>query len=156
MIENEIKSYIELGILVSKIEAQAYNIEKSDLNLQVAYWDQYPYFDASNLVKLRKDALKEYYEMLVLAFLYSCRFTYETTDPTVLKAINACVERLNTVIASRGFSVQLVPMARTLFDLYNCAHAKLLKTSLKENASQLEQLRYRIFKHWTAVRLVTE
>ena len=152
MTENEIKNYIELGSLVTKIETQAYNIEKGDMNLQVAYWDQYPYFDASKLVELRKDALKEYYEMLVVAFLYSCRFTYETKDPADLEAINACIERLNVVIASRGFSVQLVPMAKTLYDLYNCAHTKLLKAGLNENASQLEKLRYRIFMHWTAVR----
>ena len=148
MTENEIKNYIELGSLVTKIEAQAYNIEKGDLNLQVAYWDKYPYFDASNLVELRRDALKEYYEMLVSAFLYACRFTYETSDSTIFEAINACVERLNVVIASRGFAVQLVPLAKTLYDLYNCAHNKLLKAGLKENASQLEELRYRIFMHW--------
>lgn len=89
MTENEIKNYIELGSLVTKIEAQAYNIEKGDLNLQIAYLDRFPYFDASNLVALRKDTLKEYYEMLIAAFLYSCKFTYETTDATILQATNA-------------------------------------------------------------------
>ena len=152
MKENEINDYIKLGSLVTKIEAQAYNIEKGDLNLQVAYWDQYPYFDASKLIELRRDALKEYYEMLVSAFLYSCRFTYETTDSTILEAINACVERLNVVVASRGFTVQLIPLAKTLYDLYNCAYTKLLKSGLNENAKQLEQLRYRIFMHWTSAR----
>ena len=148
MIENEIKNYIELGSLVPKIEAQAYNLEKGDLNLQVAYLDKYPYFDASKLVELRRDALKEYYEMLVVAFLYSCRFTYEFTDSTILEAINACVVRLNVVINSRGFAVQLVPLAKTIYDLYNCAHNKLIKLGLKDNAAQLEQLRYRIFMRW--------
>lgn len=152
MTENEIKNYIELGSLVTKIEAQAYNIEKGDLNLQIAYLDRYPYFDASGLVALRQDALKEYYEMLIAAFLYSCKFTYETTDATILQAINACVERLNTVLASRGFAVQLLPLAKTLYDLYNCANAKLLKEGLKDNARNLEELRYRIFMHWTSTR----
>lgn len=149
MTENEIKNYIELGSLVTKIEAQAYNIEKGDLNLQIAYLDRFPYFDASNLVALRKDTLKEYYEMLIAAFLYSCKFTYETTDATILQATNACVERLNTVLASRGFAVQLLPLAKTLYELFNCAYAKLLKEGLKDNAKNLEELRCRIFMHWT-------
>ena len=152
MTENEIKNYIELGSLVVKIEAQAYNIEKGDLNLQIACLDKFPYFDESDFVALRKDALKEYYEMLIAAFLYSCKFTYESTDETILQAINACVERLNTVLASRGFSVQLLPMAKTLYDLYNCAYSKLLKEGLKDNAKNLEELRYRIFMHWTRVQ----
>ena len=152
MIEKELLNYIELGSLVTKIEAQAFNIEKGDLNLQVAYLDSYPYFDASNLIELRRDALKEYYEMLVTAFLYSCKFSYETTDTTVLEAINACVVHLNNVIASRGFAVQLIPFAKTLNDLYNCATKKLLREGHKDNATNLKELRYRIFMHWIAVQ----
>lgn len=152
MIENEIRNYIELGSLVMKIEAQAYNIEKGDLNLTVAYLDKYPFFDASNLVALRKDALRGYYEMLVAAFRYACQFTYETNDATVLEAINACVVHLNNAIATRGFAVQLVPLAKTLFDLHNCANRKLLKEGLNENAKNLEELRYNIFMHWTPVQ----
>ena len=152
MTENEIKNYIELGSLVTKIEAQAYNIEKGDLNLQIACLDRYPYFGASGLVALRKDALKEYYEMLITAFLYSCKFAYETKDATILEAINACVERLNTILDSRGFAVLHLPLAKTLYNLYNRTYAKLLKEGLKDNANNLEELRYRIFMHWARVQ----
>ena len=152
MTENEINNYIELGNLVTKLEAQAHDIEKGDLNIQIAVLDKYPYFDTSNLVALRKDALKEYYEMLVDAFLYSCKFTYETTDATILQAINACVERLNTILASRGFAVHPLPFAKTLYDRYNCAYAKLLKEGFKDNAKNIEELRYRIFMHWTPIQ----
>ena len=114
MTENEIKNYIELGNLVVKIEAQVFNIEKGDLNFQIACIDKYPFFDGSGLLKLRKDALKEYYEMLITAFFCSCKFTYETSDTTILEAINACVVHLNDVIARRSFAVQGLPMAKPL------------------------------------------
>ena len=87
MTENEIKNYLELGNLVIKIEAQEFNIEKGDLNFQFACLDRFPFFDGSGLVELRKDALKEYYEMLIAAFFCSCKFTYETIDSTILETI---------------------------------------------------------------------
>ena len=151
MIENEIKNCIELGNLVANIEAHAYNIETGDLGFQIACLDRYPFFDGSKLVKLRKDALKEYYEMLIAAFLYSCKLTYETADATILEAINTCVVRLNTVLAHRGFTVQLLPLAKTLYDLYNCAYTKLIKAGLKENALNLEKLKKSIFHGWIAI-----
>lgn len=148
MTENEVKNYLELGSLVLKIEAQVLNIEQGDLNFQIACIDRFPFFDGSKLVELRKDALKEYYEMLMTAFFCSCKFTYETSDTTILEAINACVVHLNMVIAHREFAVQKLPMARLLNDLYNCAHSKLLKIELKDNAINLERLKKSIFHGW--------
>lgn len=148
MTENEIKNYLELGGLVVKIEAQAFNIEKGDLGFQIQILERFPYFDGSKLAELRKDALKEYYEMLIAAFYSSCKFTYEASDPTILETINACVEHLNKVIAHRGFAVQGLPLADTLRKLYNCAYAKLLKAGLKENALNLEKLKKSVFHGW--------
>lgn len=151
MTENEIKNYLELGNLVVKIEAQAFNIEKGDLGFQIQLLDRFPYFDSSKLVELWKDALKEYYEMLITAFYSSCKFIYEASDPTIFEAINACVEHFNNVIAHRGYAVQGLPLAETLYKLYNCAYAKLLKAGLKENASNLEKLKKNIFHGWVAI-----
>lgn len=89
--------------------------------------------------------------MQIVAFLYSCKFTYESSDYTILVSINACVEKLNMVLASCAFDVQLLPLAKPLYDLYNRAYAKLLKDGLKDNAKNLEELRYRIFVRWTRI-----
>lgn len=148
MNENDIKNYLELGNLVVKIQAQVFNIEKGDLGFQFASIDKYPFFDASGLVELRKDALKEYYEMLITAFYCSCKFTYETSDLTILNAINACVEKLNGVIADRGFAVEGLPLATPLNNLYNCAYTKLIKSGLRDNALNLEILKKSIFHGW--------
>lgn len=152
MKENEIKNYLELAILVGKIEVQIHNIEKGDLGCQLSILERFPYFDMRGAAELRKNALKEYYEMLVVAFLNTCKFTYEATDSTILEAINACVEQLNKVLSERGFEVQLLPIAKTLYDLYERANKKLLELGLDVNAKNLEELKRRIFMGWSIVR----
>ena len=121
------------------------------MDFQIAYLERFPYFDGSNLLKLRKDALNEYYVMLVTAFLKSCKFLYETTDETIIEAIDSCVVMLNKGLASRSFSVQLLPIAPTLYKLFDCVNKKLLKAGLNNNAANLEELRRRIFLSWTRI-----
>lgn len=152
MKEKEIISCLELANLVGKIEIQVRNIEKGDLNCQLTILNQFPYFDMKGVVELRTEALKEYYVMLVTAFLNTCKLTYEATDNTILDLINDCVVRLNNVLRARSFDVKLLPIAKTLYDLHDCANKKLLKLGLNDNANNLEELRRRIFLSWSVVR----
>ena len=152
MKEKEIISCLELANLVGKIEIQVRNIEKGDLNCQLTILNQFPYFDLKGATELRNDALKEYYVMLVTAFINSCKLTYEATDNTILDLINNCVVRLNNVLKVRLFDVQLLPLAKTLYDLHDYANKKLLKLGLNDNAKNLEELKKRIFMGWSIVK----
>ncbi len=151
MLENEIKNYIQLANLALKLEVQANNIEKGDAYYEIVCIERFPYFVGNQLSEPKNAVVKEYLEMLISAFLYSCKFTYEATDPTVLEALNSAVEHFCNVIASRKVRVQPLPMAKPLNDLYNSAYAKLLKNKLSENAANLERLKKSIFHGWTVV-----
>lgn len=148
----EITNCLELDNLILTIQNQTAFIEQGDLDLQINILEHYPYFDNSNLIELKKDALNEYYVMLVTAFYNACKLTYETSVPIILETVDACVMHLNGVLASRGFDVQQLPMAKTLYDLYNCAYTKLLKAKLNKNATNLEQLKKRIFMGWRIIQ----
>lgn len=147
----EITNCLDLDNLILTIQNQTALIEQGDLGLQINILEYYPYFDSSNLQELRKDALNEYYIMLINAFYSACKLTYETSAPVILETVDACVVHLNGVLASRSFDVQQLPMAKTLYDLYNCAYTKLLKAKLNKNATNLEQLKKRIFMGWRIV-----
>lgn len=113
--------------------------------------EKYPYFDGTHLIELREEALNEYLRTLIDAFLYSCKFTYESTDRTVLEAINSAVVHLINAIESRTIRVQLFSLPKTLSDLYNVAHSKLIKNGLAENAENLERLKQSIFHGWIPI-----
>lgn len=152
MKEIEIVKCLELANLVGKIEIQVRNIEKGDLNCQLTLLNQFPYFDMKGVAELRNDALNEYYVMLVTAFFNTCKLTFEATDNTILDLINDCVVRLNGVLKARLFDVQLLPLAKTLYDLHDCANKKLLKLGLSDYAKNLEELKKRIFMDWSIVQ----
>ena len=145
MTENEILNYMELGNLVVKIEAQAYNIEKGDLHCQLIFLDHYPFYDIGGALELRNNALKEYYGMLIDAFIRSCRLLAEMSDVSTLKAVDKCVNHLVTIIDSRGFDVQMLPMAMPLSDLFRLAYDKLLTAGQSEYVLHLDGLKQRIF-----------
>ncbi len=113
-----------------------------------------PFFDMkeSQEYKLRDEALKKYYDMLIVFFISSCKLISKTSDEIILNAVNASIIHLNNILATRSSNAKLLPLAKQVYDSYNLAIAKLLKAGLKENASQLERLRYHVFMHWTAVR----
>ncbi|MBP5643318.1 MAG: hypothetical protein J6X10_03690 [Bacteroidales bacterium] len=147
----EITNCLELDNLILTIQKQTSLIEQGDLSLQINILERYPYFDSRNILELRKNALYEYYVMLINAFFSACKLTYETSAPVILETVDACVMHLNGVLASRSFDVQQLPMAKTLYDLYNCTYAKLLKAKLNKNASNLKQLKNRIFMGWRII-----
>lgn len=152
MNERELIRCLDLANLVGKIEIQVRNIENGDLNCQLTVLNQFPYFDMKGAAGLRKDALNEYYVMLATAFYNTCKLTYEATDNTILDLINDCVVRLNNVLKARLFDVQLLPIAKTLYDLHDCVIMKLSKLGLNDNARNLEELKKRIFMGWSVVR----
>ena len=151
MIEEELKSYIELANIARNLELQANHIETSDAHFNIACIERFPYFDGSSLQEKRNEALKEYLEMLVKAFMCSCKFIKDATEPIVLEAIDSSVVYLCNVIASRRMLVQLLPMAKPLYDMYNEAYAKLLRNKLPENAAHLEKLKKSIFHGWVPI-----
>ena len=154
MNEKEVINYLELDNYVFKIESQSLNVTNLDSNYILACMERFPFFDMkeSQEYKLRDEALKKYYEMLIVFFISSCKLICDTSDEIILNAVNASIIHLNNILATRTFNVKLLPLAKQVYDSYNLAIAKLLKAGLKENASQLERLRYRVFMHWTAVR----
>ena len=151
MLENEIKNYIQLEHLALKIASVQDNIEIGDAFNHISIIERYPYFEGISHQNTRNKALYEYVEMLICAFLYSCRFSYETNDPKVLEAINSAVIHLVSVILSRQFNIPLMPMAKTLYDLYYAAYNKFLKEDLPEYALNLEKLKKSIFHGWIRI-----
>ncbi len=151
MIEEELKSYIELANLARSLETQASLIETGDDHFNIACIERFPYFDGAQLHEVRNEAVKEYLPMLIKAFVCSCKFTIDATEPIVLEAIDSSVVYLCNIIASRRVQVQLLPMAKPLYDMYNEAYAKLLHNQLKENASHLETFKKNIFHGWVPI-----
>ena len=151
MTENEIIDYLQLDLLARKIELQASNIQKSELGYQLAYLEYFPFFDIKGAAAAHKEELRKYYELLTKAFYNICKIINETSEPTILEAVNYSVEYLHRVLADRDFIVQLLPLAQILSSLYNSAHTKLIKAGLEENAKHLEELRRRIFLSWSII-----
>lgn len=151
MIEDETKSYIELANLAKNLEIQANLIETGDAHFNIACIERFPYFDSAQLHEDRNEAVKEYLQMLIKAFMCSCKFTNEATEPIVFEAIDSSVVYLCNVIALRRVQVQLLPMAKPLYDMYNETYAKLLRNQLKENAVHLEMLKKSIFHGWVPI-----
>jgi hypothetical protein len=151
MIVEEIKSYIELANLARNMENLANHIETGDAHFNIACIERFPYFDGAQLQEKRNKAIKEYLQMLIKAFVCSCKFIIDATEPIVFEAIDSSVVYLCDVIASRKVQVQLLPMAKPLYDMYNEAYAKLLRSQLKENATHLEKLKKSIFHGWVPI-----
>lgn len=151
MKENELKSYVELANIAKNLENQANLIETGDAHFNIVCTERFPYFDGAQLHEDRNEAIKEYLDMLIRAFICSCKFISDATEPIVLEAIDSSVVYLCNVIASRKVQVQLLPMAKPLYDMYNDALAKLSRNQLKENATHLERLKKSIFHGWVPI-----
>lgn len=153
MNENEILSYLELDNYVLKIETQSLNVTNLDSNYILACLERFPFFDMkeSQEFKLRDEALKKYYEMLIVFFISSCKLICDTSDEIILNAVNASIIHLNNILATHTFNVKLRPLAKQVRDSYNSAYVKLLKAELTENTSNLEELRKRIFMGWSII-----
>lgn len=144
-IENEIINCLQLENMALKLEAMADNIETGDAYYNFSCLEKFPYFDGSQALETRNAALKEYLEMLIRAFVYSCKLINDATEIVALEHINSSVVHLCNVIALKKVNVQLLPMAKELHDLYNNAHAKLMRNGLKDNAVKFELLKKSIF-----------
>lgn len=151
MIDDELKSYIELANLARNLETQASLIETGDAHFNIACIERFPYFDGAQLQETRNEAMKEYLQMLIKAFICTCKFIIDATEPIVLEAIDSSVVYLCNVIASRRVQVQLLPMAKPVYDMYNDAYAKLLRNQLPDNVSHLEKLKKSIFHGWLPI-----
>lgn len=151
MEQNDIMDYIELGALVTKIETIQSKIDIGDMHYSIAAFESFPYFQSEELSKLRKDAIKEYYESIILAFYSACKLSYEKNDEIILQAIDACVEQLSTVLANPPFQRKQLPFVYTLHKLYEAAMEKLKMHNHKDNANHLEVLRKIVFMGWNIV-----
>lgn len=98
-LEQDIIDYIELGKLVTDIEAQFSRITIGDLNSNLQLLDRFPFgtLDESTL-KLRNNALLELYGMMGKAFYQACQLIIAKEEPLILEAVNDCLLKLNKVI----------------------------------------------------------
>lgn len=152
MTQNDIKDYIQLGILVNRIEAIQSQIEVGDMHYTIAAFDRFPFFQSEELLRLRKDAMMEYYQNISLAFYSACKLSYEKEDENILKAIDACVVKLSSILANAPFQRQQLPLVNILHKLYETAITKLKKNNHIENASHLECLRKLAYMGWNIIR----
>lgn len=151
-IENEIINCLQLDNMALKLEVMADSIQIGDAYYTINYIDKYPFFDGSHDLETRNAALKEYFEMLIRTFIYSCKLINDSTSVVLLESINSSVVHVVNVIASRKVKVQLLPMAKELRDLYDSAHIRLMKNGLNRFADNLEKLKKSIFLSWAPIR----
>lgn len=153
MNEEELLSYLELDNYVLKIESQSLNVTNLDSNYILACLERFPFFDMkeSQEYKLKDEALKKYYEMLIVFFISSCELIIKASDEIILNAVNASIVHLNNILATRSFNAKLLPMAKHVYDLYNLAKTKLIKTGIRDNIPTIEELRKRIFMGWSII-----
>lgn len=150
-IENEIVNCLQLDNLALKLEVMADNIHIGDAYYTINCIEKYPFFDGGHALETRNAALKEYLELLIRAFIYSCKLINDSTEEVLLESIDSSVVHVFNIIASRKVKVQLLPMAKELRDLYNSAHARLMKNGLNSYAVNLEKLRKVIFLSWMPI-----
>ena len=143
--ENEIVNSLQLYNMALKLEVMADYIQTGDAYHQIACIEQFPYIAVNQGAEMRNEALKEYLELLIKVFIISCNLILDSTEDVLLDSINSSVVHVCNVIASRKVKVQLLPIAKPLYDSYCEAYAKLLKNGLKDNAANLERLKKSIF-----------
>lgn len=116
MSEKDIIDYIQLDNLIQKINVQANQIETGDLHYKIAYIEQFPFFKGDELLETRYLALREYLQMLVLAFMSACNFINNSPDSRTLELVDSSIVFLNGILARRQVVFQPIPMAKTISD----------------------------------------
>jgi hypothetical protein len=151
MSEKDILDYIQLDQLIQKINVQANLIETGDFHYKIAYIEQFPYFIGDELLERRYQALHEYLQMLVLAFVSACKYINNAPDSRALELVDGSIVFLNGVLTRKQVVFHPIPMAKAMYDLYNSTFYGLKRKGYDEYASHLEILRRVLFMSWTPV-----
>ena len=151
MNEKDIIDIVQLSRLIQKIDVCVSQIETGDMYYRVAYIERYPYFKGEGLSETRAQAIHDYMEMLILAFISACRFINDAKDDSSYEMVDGNIVLLNNVLDKRQVRIQLIPMAKAMSDLYYSTYNLLQRQGLYDYASHLQELRKRIFMSWTPI-----
>lgn len=142
---NLVNDAAQLVTLLSKIETQVANIEKGDVNTEIAQLMSAPFSSKEETIKLRTEAFKELYIMLYESFKLVCDIVSQTADSKMLSiALGAC-SRLNDMLDTCTLNIQKTPMLNELGVLYLKACDSIDKGMVFSNSSELKKLCYNLF-----------
>ena len=145
MNEKDIIDIIQLSQLIQKIDVSASQIETGDMHYRIAYLERYPYFEGEGLSETRTQAIHEYMEMLIQAFISACRFIINAKDDSSFELVDGNIVLLNNILDKMQVRTQLIPMAKAMSDLFNSTYNLLQSQGFCDNALHLLELRKRIF-----------
>lgn len=142
---NLVNDAAQLVTLLSKIETQVANIEKGDVNTEIAHLMSFPFSNKKETIKLRTEAFKELYIMLYESFKLVCDIVSQTADSEMLSIAFGACSRLNNLLDACSLNIQKAPMLNELDALYLKACDSIDKGLMSCNSSELKKLCYNLF-----------
>lgn len=146
-LEQDIIDYIELGKLVTDIEAQFSRITIGDLHSKIQLWERFPFGTLSeSTLELRNNALLELYGMMGKAFYQACQLIIAKEQPLILEAVNDCLLKLNKVIDdNKKYIKRSTLMIPELKQRYTLAQEKCVIRNMPNLKEQLIRLKSLLF-----------
>lgn len=146
-LEQDIINYIELGKLVTDIEAQFSRITIGDLHLNLQLLERFPFGTLSDsTLELRNNILLELYGMMGKAFYQACQLIIAKEQPLILEAVNDCLLKLNKVIDdNKKYIKRSTLMIPELEQRYNLALEKCVIRNMPNLKEQLIRLKSLLF-----------
>lgn len=146
-LEQDIIDYIELGKLVTDIEAQFSRITIGDLNSNFQLLERFPFGTLNeSTLELRNNALLELYGMMGKAFYLACQLIIAKEEPLILEAVNDCLLKLNKVIVdNKKYIKRSTFMIPVLKQRYTLALEKCVIRNMPNLKEQLIRLKSLLF-----------